>query len=407
MSQQIFRAVRWNYLGLVLYRLGRLNQLDARETITGNGAGRRASAGTLDEQRPDALRDDEITNIIPVDDFGLVQYADGPLSQWRNDSTTEAHASRRSTGTRRFDRDAYDQPHQAEVTQDIVVADIEFDEIVHEHPFEVRGAEFDDFAPVGDAPEWSPQKQRSPVRSGGKHRVAAPPQALKGRAALLAVAAGAAVAAATGSFSQQSDEVAPTTTAKAATPTPAALVSTGDAPAASVAAAPIPVNMDTFTAQLATGQAIADEKIAAEIAARRPTIVSPIDLGAYDFTSAYASRWGTFHGGIDMAAPLGTPIHAVTDGVVIAAGPAAGYGNWVQIQAPDGTVTMYGHMSASGVHVQKGQTVMAGDIIAEVGNEGFSTGPHLHFEVWKNGTTKTDPTPWLAAHGVQLSGYAS
>jgi murein DD-endopeptidase MepM/ murein hydrolase activator NlpD len=376
--------------------------LDARGTITGGSAGSRASAGTLNEQRPDAFRDNEITNIIPIDDFGLEEYADGPLSQWRNQSVAESPAGRRSTGTRRFDRDAYDQPRPAEITQDIVVAEIEFDEIVHEHPFDVHGAEFDDFAPADDAPEWSPRKQRSPQRGGGKHRIAAPPQALKGRAALLAVAAGAAVAAATGSFAQQSDESTQT-----ATPTPVAYPGSIDAPAAGLAAAPAPANMDTFTAQLATGQHIAEEKKAADDAARRPTIVSPIPLGAYDFTSAYASRWGAFHGGIDMAAPLGTPIHAVTDGVVIDAGPASGYGNWVQIQAPDGTVTMYGHMSSSGVLVQKGQTVTAGDVIALVGNEGFSTGPHLHFEVWKNGTTKIDPTPWLASHGVQLSGYTS
>ncbi|HEY9315310.1 M23 family metallopeptidase [Williamsia sp.] len=373
--------------------------MDARGTTTGGSARSRASAGTLDEQRPDGVRDDEITSIIPIDDFGLEQYADGPLSQWRNESDAE---TRRSTGTRRFDRDAYDKPRPAEITQDIVVAEIEFDEIVHEHPFDVRGAEFDDFAPNDDAPEWSPRKQRSPVRSGGKHRIAAPPQALKGRAALLAVAAGAAVAAATGSFAQQSDEPAQT-----AAPTPVAYPGNIDAPAAGLAAAPAPANMDAFTAQLATGQAIADAKKAEAVAALKPTIASPIALGAYDFTSAYASRWGSFHGGIDMAAPLGTPIHAVTDGVVIEAGPASGYGHWVQIQAPDGTVTMYGHMSSSGVHVQKGQTVTAGDVIAEVGNEGFSTGPHLHFEVWKNGTTKTDPTPWLASHGVQLSGYTS
>ena len=66
---------------------------------------------------------------------------------------------------------------------------------------------------------------------------------------------------------------------------------------------------------------------------------------------------------------------------------------------------MYGHMSSSGVLVQKGQHVNAGDVIALVGNEGFSFGPHVHFEVWKNGTTKIDPMPWLAQHGVRLSAY--
>ena len=132
-------------------------------------------------------------------------------------------------------------------------------------------------------------------------------------------------------------------------------------------------------------------------------VVSPIKLGVYQLTSAFAPRWGTFHGGIDMAAPLGTPIHAATDGVVVAAEPASGYGHWVQVKAPDGTITMYGHMASSGVLVHEGQKVTAGDVIALVGSEGFSTGPHVHFEVWKNGKTKIDPGVWLASKGVRLS----
>ena len=147
------------------------------------------------------------------------------------------------------------------------------------------------------------------------------------------------------------------------------------------------------------------EQARREALARRPMFESPLPLGSYQLTSAYANRWGSFHGGIDMAAPLGTPIHAVTDGVIKEAGPASGYGNWVQLQADDGTITMYGHMSSSGVLVHAGQRVTAGDVIALVGNEGFSTGPHVHFEVWKNGNTKIDPAPWLARHGVQLANY--
>ncbi|PYE19344.1 peptidase M23-like protein [Williamsia limnetica] len=348
------------------------------------------------------MRHDEITSIIPIEDFGLEEYADGPLTEWRNESLTTSGRRRADrSGARRFDRDAYDQPRPAEITQDIVVAEIEFDEYAHEHPFQIHGAEFDDFEPESEEPLWTPQKQQSPRRGSGKHRIAAPPQALKGRAALLAVAAGAAVAAATGNFAQPAQD-----NPQPATPTPVA-VTNGDTegPAAGIAGAPVPANMDTFTSQLAEGQEIAAAKAQADAAARVPLFVSPIAPGAYTFTSTYANRWGSFHGGIDMAAPLGTPIHAATDGEVIDAGPASGYGNWVQIKSDDGTVTMYGHMASSGVLVTKGQKVTAGQIIALVGSEGFSTGPHLHFEVWKNGTMKIDPAPWLASHGISLASY--
>ena len=144
---------------------------------------------------------------------------------------------------------------------------------------------------------------------------------------------------------------------------------------------------------------------ARKAAASRPLFDSPLPLGGYQFTSLYADRWGSFHGGLDLAAPLGTPIHAAADGVVVEAGPASGYGNWIQVKLADGTINMYGHMAASGVLVQKGQKVTAGDVIALVGNEGFSTGPHCHFEVWKNGSTKIDPAPWLAERGVRLANY--
>ncbi|WP_245937757.1 M23 family metallopeptidase [Williamsia limnetica] len=375
--------------------------MSARGTISGGGAPALPSARTRDELSAD-MRHDEITSIIPIEDFGLEEYADGPLTEWRNESLTTSGRRRADrSGARRFDRDAYDQPRPAEITQDIVVAEIEFDEYAHEHPFQIHGAEFDDFEPESEEPLWTPQKQQSPRRGSGKHRIAAPPQALKGRAALLAVAAGAAVAAATGNFAQPAQD-----NPQPATPTPVA-VTNGDTegPAAGIAGAPVPANMDTFTSQLAEGQEIAAAKAQADAAARVPLFVSPIAPGAYTFTSTYANRWGSFHGGIDMAAPLGTPIHAATDGEVIDAGPASGYGNWVQIKSDDGTVTMYGHMASSGVLVTKGQKVTAGQIIALVGSEGFSTGPHLHFEVWKNGTMKIDPAPWLASHGISLASY--
>lgn len=70
------------------------------------------------------------------------------------------------------------------------------------------------------------------------------------------------------------------------------------------------------------------------------------------------------------------------------------------MQHADGTITVYGHIDSS--EVQVGQTVMAGDEIAKMGNRGQSTGPHLHFEVHLTGDNKIDPLPWLASRGIAL-----
>ncbi|MGW4483772.1 M23 family metallopeptidase [Amycolatopsis sp. NPDC004368] len=116
------------------------------------------------------------------------------------------------------------------------------------------------------------------------------------------------------------------------------------------------------------------------------------------FTSGFGARWGSSHLGIDIANSIGTPIYAASDGTVIQAGPASGFGLWVRIQLDDGTIQVYGHMNSFSVH--EGQKVKCGEQIAEIGNRGESTGPHLHFEVWQGGTKKIDPRPWLAARGI-------
>ncbi|GAP33067.1 peptidase, partial [Nocardia seriolae] len=115
------------------------------------------------------------------------------------------------------------------------------------------------------------------------------------------------------------------------------------------------------------------------------------------FTSGFGARWGTFHAGIDIAAPLGSPIYAVAAGTVIDAGPAQGFGLWVRIRHDDGTISVYGHMYDFSVSV--GERVPAGLQIARIGNRGDSTGPHLHFEIIVNGQ-HVDPQPWLALHGI-------
>lgn len=90
-----------------------------------------------------------------------------------------------------------------------------------------------------------------------------------------------------------------------------------------------------------------------------------------------------FHEGIDFAAPQGTGIRAVAAGVVTWAGPRGGYGNMVQIDHGNGYATRYGHAFRVLAHV--GETVQRGDVIALVGDTGRSTGPHVHFEVLRNG----------------------
>jgi murein DD-endopeptidase MepM/ murein hydrolase activator NlpD len=129
--------------------------------------------------------------------------------------------------------------------------------------------------------------------------------------------------------------------------------------------------------------------------------VSPggaIQMLAGRVTSGFGSRWGRAHQGLDIAAPIGTPIRAPLAGTVIESGPASGFGMWVRVRHADGTVTTYGHINRS--LVGKGQEVAAGEVIAEVGNRGRSTGPHLHIEVETPSGNKINPRPWLDEHGV-------
>ena len=117
-------------------------------------------------------------------------------------------------------------------------------------------------------------------------------------------------------------------------------------------------------------------------------------------TSAAGPRWGGQHFGTDIANAIGTPIVAVTDGVVVEAGPASGFGLWVRIAHPGGWSSVYGHIDRS--LVQAGQRVRAGERIALMGNRGQSTGPHLHVEIWDANGAKVDPQSWLNRRGVRF-----
>jgi len=112
------------------------------------------------------------------------------------------------------------------------------------------------------------------------------------------------------------------------------------------------------------------------------------------FTSGYGMRWGRMHRGIDIAAPIGTPIVAAAPGEVVVAGwNSGGYGNLVKLKHPDGSLTLYAHNNK--VLVQKGQEVDQGQQIAEMGNTGRSTGPHLHFEIHPKDQGAKNPLAYL------------
>lgn len=113
-------------------------------------------------------------------------------------------------------------------------------------------------------------------------------------------------------------------------------------------------------------------------------------------TSGYGWRWGRMHRGIDIAAPVGTPVVAAAPGVVVTSGwNSGGYGNLVEIRHSDGSLTLYAHNSRLLVRV--GQQVEQGQQIAEMGSTGYSTGPHVHFEVHLPGQGTVNPIAYLAS----------
>jgi len=110
-------------------------------------------------------------------------------------------------------------------------------------------------------------------------------------------------------------------------------------------------------------------------------------------SSAFGARWGRPHEGIDLAAPIGTPIHAAEAGQVIYAGDEVkGYGNMVVLSHAGGLVTVYAHSSV--LLVRTGDQVTQGQEIARVGQSGRATAPHLHFEV-RRAKVPLDPLRFL------------
>ncbi|WP_241523434.1 M23 family metallopeptidase [Mycobacterium sp. IEC1808] len=237
------------------------------------------------------------------------------------------------------------------------------------------------------------------IRRGGQHRKQ-PTSAARGRLLISAMAAGAAAAAAHTATSH-----ADTPKTEAVLTANASALDGGTGPntirgAQVIAVAPA-ANAAVHNEEFARGVAFANDRAQREARLQQPLYVMPTK-GI--FTSNFGYRWGVLHAGIDLANSIGTPIYAVSDGVVIDSGPAAGYGALVKLRHADGTVTLYGHVNTTLVSV--GQRVMAGDQIATMGNRGNSTGPHLHFEVLQGGTERIDPVPWLAKRGLNVGNYA-
>jgi murein DD-endopeptidase MepM/ murein hydrolase activator NlpD len=111
-------------------------------------------------------------------------------------------------------------------------------------------------------------------------------------------------------------------------------------------------------------------------------------------TSGYGQRWGRPHRGIDIAAPIGTPVVAAAPGIIGYSGyNDGGFGYLVEIDHADGTMTRYAHNSR--LLVKAGQQVSQGEQISEMGSTGFSTGPHVHFEVHPGGKGAVNPIAYL------------
>lgn len=253
--------------------------------------------------------------------------------------------------------------------------------------------------PLSDLNERTNDMDGAEFPGRGQHRKQAS-GAVRGRVLIGAMAAGAAAAAAHSATHPSHETKSATVLAADASAMNGGPITTSPRGMQMVTVKPA-ANVAVHNAELAKGVAFAQERAQREARLQQPLFVMPTK-GI--FTSNFGYRWGVLHAGIDIANSIGTPISAVSDGVVIDAGPTAGYGMWVKLRHADGTVTLYGHVNTTTVSV--GQRVMAGDQIATMGNRGNSTGPHLHFEVLLNGTNRVDPVPWLAARGLNVGSFA-
>jgi murein DD-endopeptidase MepM/ murein hydrolase activator NlpD len=120
----------------------------------------------------------------------------------------------------------------------------------------------------------------------------------------------------------------------------------------------------------------------------------------YHLTARFGQTglWSSIHTGLDFAAPSGSPIYAIANGVVTSAGYDGAYGNKTVETLPDGTEIWYCHQSTIGVEV--GDKIIQSEQIGTLGSTGHVTGPHVHIEVRPGGGDPVDPYPEFLYHGV-------
>lgn len=130
----------------------------------------------------------------------------------------------------------------------------------------------------------------------------------------------------------------------------------------------------------------------------RPEWVLP--LSGYDLTAEFGASglWASTHTGLDFAAPVGSPIRSVADGVVVEAAYDGAFGNKTVVRLEDGTEVWYCHQDQ--LSVSAGERLQAGEVIGNVGMTGNTTGAHLHLEMHPAGGEPVDPHDVLAAHDV-------
>ncbi len=138
--------------------------------------------------------------------------------------------------------------------------------------------------------------------------------------------------------------------------------------------------------------------------AQKPVKAIPRLSSPYGWRRHPVLMYRLFHSGADLACPRGTPIYAGADGVITQIGRKGAYGKYIRIKHAGGYETAYGHMSGFKKGLKRGSHVKRGEVIAYVGATGRATGPHLHYEVWKNGKTQ-NPLQKHEIAGYQLNGF--
>lgn len=162
---------------------------------------------------------------------------------------------------------------------------------------------------------------------------------------------------------------------------------------------------NTISQILASGIAASVFMMVFAVDAQEPPTISPLDHYKR-ITSNFGERYNPlknkqdFHKGIDFAAEVGTPVQSTAAGTVISVQEKlSGYGYKIEVEHSEGFVTRYAHLSE--IKVTEGELVTLGQIIGLSGNTGFSTAPHLHYEVIKDGKP-VDPLNYFAAQDQQM-----